>query len=79
MSALPKNQAQMRAKITSGSPKKKAAWRSFSNTTGGIRPGFVSTCHRPNTATSTASCHSRRLPGRGLISFHMVQAASCCR
>ena len=80
MSALATNQAQMRPKIFSGSPKKNAAWRSFSNTNGGIRPGFVSTCQSTNTATSSADlperagCLVRMLDGR----CHAVTACSCC-
>ena len=38
MSRLTANQFQMRSKITSGSPKKNAAWRSLSNTTFGKQP-----------------------------------------
>src|SRR5512147_3291922 len=76
MSALVTNQAQMRPKITTGSPKKNAAWRSFSNTNGGTRPGVVSTCQAANTSTSTTSCQARRLPARGLSSCHMVVAPS---
>ena len=41
------------------------------------QPG-VSACQSPKTSTSTASCHSRRLPGRGLIRFQELHAASCC-
>src|SRR5690606_277145 len=72
MSALVTNQAQMRWKITSGSPKKKAAWRSLSNRKGGMSPGAVSACHTPNTTTSTPSCQTRRLRMFGLIRRHMV-------
>ena len=54
MSALTTNQAQMRPKIFSGSPKKNAAWRSFSNMKLGSRPGVVSRCQTTKTATSSA-------------------------
>ena len=37
------NQFQMRARILTGSPKKNAACRSFSNMNGGISPGLVIT------------------------------------
>src|SRR5262245_55176459 len=60
MSRVVKNQSQMRASTRSGSPKKKAAWRSFSNRNGGINPGLVSTYQAPNTSTSTNSCQSNR-------------------
>src|SRR6187399_1718193 len=72
MSAPVTNQAHTRPKIFSGSPKKKAAWRSFSNRNGGSRPGAVSTCHSTKIATSRPSCQARRLPGRGLMNFHMA-------
>src|SRR5947207_7085313 len=71
MSAPVTNQDQMRPKIFSGSPKKNAAWRSSAKRNGGTRPGAVSTCQARNTATSTASCHTRRLRVEGLIAFHI--------
>ena len=39
MSALTTNQVQIRPKTLTGSPKKNAAWRSFSNMKVGSRPG----------------------------------------
>src|SRR5450631_1957365 len=60
MSCPVTNQAQMRAKILSGSPKKNAAWRSFSNMKLGSRPGVVSRCQTTKTTTSTPSCQTRR-------------------
>src|SRR5664279_1879270 len=54
------NQAQTRAKILSGSPKKNAAWRSFSNTKFGRRPGVVSRCQTTKTARSRPACQKRR-------------------
>ena len=60
MSWLVTNQAQMRAKILSGSPKKNAAWRSFSNMKFGSRPGFVSAYQATNTASSRPSCQTLR-------------------
>src|SRR6186713_660894 len=71
MSALVTNQAPMRPKIFSGSPKKNAAWLSFSNTNGGISPGFVSTCHSTNKTTSRPTCQTRRLRSFGFSDFHM--------
>jgi hypothetical protein len=41
MSASATNQVQMRCATLSGSPKKKAAWRSLSNMKFGTRPGVV--------------------------------------
>src|SRR5829696_4112578 len=76
MSALVKNQAPMRPKIFSGSPKKNAAWLSLSNRNGGIRPGFVSTCHSTNSTTSTPTCQIRRLPSLGFSDFHMAASGS---
>ncbi len=72
MSASVTNQAQMRAKIFSGSPKKNAAWRSFSNMNGGISPGVVITCQNKNTASSRPTCHRRSVLGVGWMYFHMV-------
>src|SRR5215217_7939321 len=72
MSALVKNQAPMRPKIFSGSPKKNAAWLSFSNTNGAISPGFVSTCHSTNSTTSRPTCQIRRLVELGFSAFHMA-------
>src|SRR6478672_3837843 len=60
MSALTTNQVQMRPKILTGSPKKNAAWRSFSNIKFGSRPGVVSRCQTTNTATSRPACQRRR-------------------
>ena len=60
MSALATNQVQMRPKILTGSPKKNAAWRSFSNMKLGSRPGVVSRCHETNTPTRSNSCQRRR-------------------
>src|SRR4051812_13240070 len=71
MSALATNQSQMRPKIFSGSPKKKAACRSSAKRKGGTRPGAVSTCHATKTSTSSVSCQARRLPRRGLMKRHM--------
>src|SRR3954462_6894540 len=59
MSALVTNQAQMRAKIFSGSPKKKAAWLSPANRKCGNRPGVVSRCHSTKRPTSRDSCQPR--------------------
>src|SRR5687768_15336623 len=71
MSALTTNQFQMRPKIFSGSPKKNAACWSFSNTNGGINPGFVSTCQRMKIVSSRLSCQNRR--------YFMDDAGSSCR
>src|SRR5450755_4449675 len=60
MSALPMNHCQMRPKIFTGSPKKNAAWRSFSNMKVGSRPGVVSRCQTTKTAASSATCQRRR-------------------
>src|SRR3954452_9080662 len=60
MSWLATNQTQIRAKILTGSPKKNAAWRSFSNTKFGSSPGVVSRCQTTNTATSRPACQTRR-------------------
>src|SRR4029079_8720288 len=60
MSALTTNQVQIRPKIRTGSPKKNAAWRSFSNMKLGSRPGVVSRCQTTNTATSSPACQRRR-------------------
>src|SRR6478672_4780264 len=60
MSAWPMNHCQIRSKIFSGSPKKKAAWRSFSNTKVGRRPGVVSRCQTMNTTASRPTCQTRR-------------------
>src|SRR4249919_3097647 len=60
MSALTTNQVQMRPKILTGSPKKNAAWRSFSNMKFGSRPGVVSRCQATNTATSRPACQTRK-------------------
>ena len=54
MSALTTNQVQIRPKILTGSPKKNAAWRSFSNMKFGSRPGVVSRCQTTNTADQQA-------------------------
>src|SRR5438309_10220415 len=54
------NQAQMRAKMRSGSPKKNAAWRSFSNMKFGSSPGVVSRCQTTKTVTSRPACQARR-------------------
>ena len=74
MSAWVTNQAQMREKIFSGSPKKNAACLSFSNMNGGIRPGWVNTCHSKKMATSRPTCQTRRLEWLGLRCFHMCAA-----
>src|SRR5690606_34236716 len=58
-------------KIFSGSPKKNAAWRSLSNMKVGTRPGLVMTCQNANSSASRLSCHTHRLPARGLMKFHM--------
>src|SRR5512134_2169633 len=71
MSRSMMNQSQMRTKIRTGSPKKNAACRSFSNMNGGISPGFVIACQKRNTATRTSSCQSRRVRGAGFRWFHM--------
>src|SRR5579864_917584 len=60
MSAWTKNQSQMRPKTFSGSPKKKAAWRSLSNMKLGSRPGAVSTYQTTRITTSSPSCQARR-------------------
>src|SRR5580765_4785294 len=60
MSAWPMNHCQIRSKIFSGSPKKNAAWRSFSNTKVGKRPGVVSRCQTTKTTTSSPTCQRRR-------------------
>src|SRR5664279_1925437 len=60
MSAWPKNHCQMRSKIFKGSPKKNAAWRSFSNMKFGNRPGVVSKYQTTKMTTSRASCQRRR-------------------
>ena len=71
MSASVTNQTQMRSKIFSGSPKKNAAWRSFSNMKVGTRPGLVITCQNTNSSTRMPNCQKRSVAARGLIRFHM--------
>ena len=68
----------MRARIFSGSPKKNLASFSLSKKSGGIRPGAVITCQKPNSATSTPTCQMRRFRVLGRIAFHIVQAAFFC-
>ena len=78
MSASVTNQAQMRATILSGSPKKKAAWRSLSNMKFGSRPGVVITCQKTKIATSSPACQGHRLAGADLHARCHSQAAFSC-
>ena len=72
MSPLTTNQAQTRPKIFSGSPKKNAACWSFSNTSGGIKPGLVVTCHNTKISTSRPSCQNLKFLWLGLMKRHMA-------
>jgi len=73
MSALVTNQLQMRAITLSGSPKKNAACRSFSNMKSGSRPGVVIAYQKANTATSSSVCHRRRY-----FIYAVALTCNCC-
>jgi hypothetical protein len=86
MSASATNQTQMRCATLTGSPKKKAAWRSLSNMKFGTRPGVVIRYQKPTSGRQQAfmPATATQIAGPladGLSSCHICHAAftcSCC-